>query len=239
MNKYGLENDFENFIFEIIEECDYEILDEREKYWIQTLNTLEPNGYNICLGGKKLYGKDNPFYGKHHTEETKQKISSKNKGRIISEKEREMRKRINSGENNPFYGKTHSKEVKQKIREANIANGNYLKTSERMKKDNPAKKYITNERMVLMINDFDEIINIFNSITEAGNYVKRCGISCAKHPGNSIGEVCRGNQKHAYGYVWKYFNGKIINKFDEMTCCNSSFIETIEQSKIRKERDLQ
>lgn len=31
MHKYGISN----FSFEIIEECDYEILDEKEKYWIK------------------------------------------------------------------------------------------------------------------------------------------------------------------------------------------------------------
>lgn len=40
------EDGIENFIFEIIEECPKELLNERELYWIKRLNTLE-NGYNM------------------------------------------------------------------------------------------------------------------------------------------------------------------------------------------------
>ena len=36
MNKYGVNN----FSFEIIEECNKEIIDERERFWILELNTL-------------------------------------------------------------------------------------------------------------------------------------------------------------------------------------------------------
>lgn len=40
-------------------------------------------------------GKGNPFYGKHHTNETKQIISKKLKGMFAKEK-------------HPFYGKHHT-----------------------------------------------------------------------------------------------------------------------------------
>lgn len=47
IKKYG----FENFTFEMIEECKEEQqLDEREKYWINYYNSYE-NGYNLTLGG--------------------------------------------------------------------------------------------------------------------------------------------------------------------------------------------
>jgi group I intron endonuclease len=47
--------------------------------------------------GVKLFGSLNPFFGKKHTEETKQILS-----------------KINSGENHPFFGKTHTEETKLK-----------------------------------------------------------------------------------------------------------------------------
>lgn len=48
IRKYGKEN----FVFEILEECNKEELNDKEKYWIKTLNaTNKENGYNITLGG--------------------------------------------------------------------------------------------------------------------------------------------------------------------------------------------
>lgn len=201
MNKYGIDN----FSFEIIEECNYEILDERERYWINELNTLEPCGYNIKNGGSKLFGEDNPFYGKHHTKESKRKISEKNTGRTASDQERQMRKAINSGENNPFYGKKHTEEAKAKIRETSANAGNYQRFSERMKLNNPNDgTYFS--KAVMMLDDDANVLDVFESTMSAGEHVKNLNLSNAKYPGNSISEVCRGTQKSAYGFNWKYLN---------------------------------
>lgn len=43
IKKYGKEN----FSFEIIEECNVEELNEKEAYYIESYNSLTPNGYNI------------------------------------------------------------------------------------------------------------------------------------------------------------------------------------------------
>lgn len=45
-NKYGIEN----FIIEQIEQCDSNIINEREQYWIKFYNTYQ-DGYNATLGG--------------------------------------------------------------------------------------------------------------------------------------------------------------------------------------------
>jgi len=84
-NKYGEDN----FEFSIIELCDESLLDEKEKYYIKFYDSnTNDNGYNIELGGKgkgqipdsikkkisenhaDVSGKNNPFYGKHHSKET-------------------------------------------------------------------------------------------------------------------------------------------------------------------------
>ncbi|QIG60125.1 GIY-YIG catalytic domain-containing endonuclease [Dishui Lake large algae virus 1] len=40
----------DNFYIELLEECDINITDYRERYWIDAYNTLYPNGYNVLYG---------------------------------------------------------------------------------------------------------------------------------------------------------------------------------------------
>ena len=81
-NKYGEHN----FEFKIIEECNIEKLDEKEMYWIEFYNTVDPEcGYNLNNGGGSNRGII-------PSEETKRKMSE-NHADV-------------SGENNPMYGKT-------------------------------------------------------------------------------------------------------------------------------------
>ena len=46
--KYG----WDTFIWDVLEECDDQIIDEREIAWISKLNTVRPGGYNLEFGGK-------------------------------------------------------------------------------------------------------------------------------------------------------------------------------------------
>lgn len=50
-NKYGEDN----FIFEVIEECDIDELDDKENYWINYYDSYH-NGYNLDYGGKGIRG---------------------------------------------------------------------------------------------------------------------------------------------------------------------------------------
>lgn len=54
LNKYG----FDNFIWEIIEECENSILSEKEEYYIKYFNSYYEynNGYNLTKGGLYNYG---------------------------------------------------------------------------------------------------------------------------------------------------------------------------------------
>ena len=63
ITKYGAEN----MKFEVIEECADAMLNDREEHWIQELNTLAPNGYNLRSGGG---------VGESVSDETKAKISA-------------------------------------------------------------------------------------------------------------------------------------------------------------------
>lgn len=95
--KHGVEN----FVTELIEECeDIVTLNQREQYWIDVLNARDLNiGYNVAPGGDggivwqpgkhpslgiRRCGSDNPFYGKHHTEQTKSKQKATWKRKIAN-----------------------------------------------------------------------------------------------------------------------------------------------------------
>ena len=143
---------------------------------------------------EKMSGENNPFYNKHHTEETKQKISEKNKGRkhtkeelnkmsesqkkrwdnMSEEEKKEFGKKIRErqmGENNPMYGKHHTEETKQKL-----------------SKNNRCKK-------VAQYDMDGNFIKTFNSIAEAQ---KTVGIK------SGIRLCCQGKIKQAGGYKWKF-----------------------------------
>jgi group I intron endonuclease len=114
--KYGWDN-VEHII--LYEGLSREDACQKECELIKYYNTRDDRfGYNIALGGdvhelseetrKKIsearkgknygmFGENAPFYGKHHSEDAKQKISNATRG-----------------ENNPNYGKPRSDETKQK-----------------------------------------------------------------------------------------------------------------------------
>lgn len=127
IQKYGW-NNFEHIIVA-------KKLTEDEAKWleielIKEWGSTNPNrGYNISHGGDtgnhlmgvlnpmygKLKGRNNPMYGKHHTEETKRKISEINRKYRPTEETKRKISKSTRGENNPFYGKTHTEEAKRKM----------------------------------------------------------------------------------------------------------------------------
>lgn len=118
----------ENFKVELLECCESkEELNEKEQYWIKKFNAQESKEfYNICKGGEAGPGGPN-MKGKHHSEETKRKMSEARKGslnsnygnhRKMNSMELKRHKELRKGENNPMYGKHHSDETKRKISEA-------------------------------------------------------------------------------------------------------------------------
>lgn len=83
IEKYGIEN-FEKEILKI-----FDSQKEAEEYEAQIVDrdfTLKEDTYNIAIGGnvRIMYGKNNPFYGKTHTQETRQKISDIHKGKSVN-----------------------------------------------------------------------------------------------------------------------------------------------------------
>ena len=139
IQKYG-KNNFTREILHISK--NKEENNEWEKIFIEKYNAQkDKNFYNIAPGGDggdlfhilpldkqkeirdnqsiRSQGKNNPMYGKHHSEETKQKISKIDKSYTQTKEYRDNMSRLQSGEKNPMYGRHHSEKTKQKISEKN------------------------------------------------------------------------------------------------------------------------
>ena len=101
--KYG-EDDF---VFEVIENCTAENIDEREIHHIKINDCLSPNGYNLLKGGVGTSGG-------HHME-TRMKMSASHKGKIITAITKARMSTSRKGEKNPAFGGdgTHIKPVAQ------------------------------------------------------------------------------------------------------------------------------
>lgn len=78
--KYGLDN----FSFDIVEECDVSVIDERERYYISFYDSMIPKGYNCDSGGKSggYFSKErkDKMSGRTSSEETCLKISDLQRG---------------------------------------------------------------------------------------------------------------------------------------------------------------
>lgn len=77
IKKYG----WSNFSVEILEEVPFDLLNERESFYIKQYNSLTPNGYNICVGGEGgkrtnvyVYSAQNGNFLEHYNSEQEASI---------------------------------------------------------------------------------------------------------------------------------------------------------------------
>jgi group I intron endonuclease len=104
--KYALQNAFvlygiDKFSFEVLEECDREMLNDKEVYWISCFDSVAPNGYNLTSGGGQ---------GVTVSDETKAKQSAVRKGRKLRPRSEEHKANISAVRK----GKKQSEEHKAK-----------------------------------------------------------------------------------------------------------------------------
>ena len=123
-------------------------------------------------------GSAHHLYGKHQTDEVKQKIREANTGRVQTEETRNKISNALKGEKNPFYGKHHSEETKRKISEANKGKSKRIKGA-----DKP------NARKVAQYDKDGQLVKIWDYMREP-YYV--LGISY-----NGIYACCNDKQKNS------------------------------------------
>ena len=133
IKKYG----WNNFVHTVLyKNLSQEEAKSKEIELIKKYNTKnKKHGYNVTPGGEGCSGEDNPWYGHHHTEETRIKMSKQRKGvpkteewkrkiresnmdRIVSdETKKKMRENHAdvSGMNNPCFGRKLSKKHIEKM----------------------------------------------------------------------------------------------------------------------------
>ena len=214
-NKYGEEN----FEFILLHELIFDnendrknMLDLIEKIYIVGWNLLDDRyGYNISSGGsngnnfagkseeemndiknkmsENTTGKNNPFYGKHHTEETKEKISNAKMGKYI-------------GNKNPMFGKHHTEEAKKKMSNAN---------KNKFGKD--SNHYGIGKKIAMIDKNTNKIVKIYNCIADASEEI------CGYRKNKNIGKCANGcdNVITVCGYKWRFLddnNNIILNNND-------------------------
>ena len=137
IEKYGKEN----FKVELIEWCNNkDVLSEKERYWIEYYNAVKSeNYYNLAKGGEgwnyNHKGNNHPMYGKHHSDETRLKMSL-----------------IKKGKSNSNKGRYHSQETKDKISKAmknKTRKPMSQKTKDKISKANKGKKFSEEHRINL------------------------------------------------------------------------------------------
>lgn len=143
---------------------------------------------------RKEHPEESPFYGKHHSDESRAKISaaSSGSGNYWYGK---------TGEESPNYGRKFSEEHKAKISAALKGKKKSEETKTKLSKSKTGKMMGANNpnsKPIIQFNVNGDIIAEYDSIKSAE---RALGISGkASH----IGDVCRGKQKSAYGFFWKY-----------------------------------
>lgn len=122
IRKYGVDS----FVFEIIEKCEIANINEREIYWIATLSSCAPYGYNLSTGGRNttwvykpsvetLKKRSIALTGKKRTAETKLKMSEAQKGKNLSDAHKEALRKSNIGRPSSNKGKPMTDAVKAKM----------------------------------------------------------------------------------------------------------------------------
>ena len=198
----------DNFEFTIICECDESQLNTMEQYYIFDLMVYDDRiGYNKNYGGSsgrpteesrkkmskakkgKYIGENHPFYGKHHSEETRKKISE-----------------AIEGKNHPNYGKHHSEETRKKISETEKGKTCSEESRKKMSEAKRGEKHPMYGKFgvkhnksipVVQLTLEGELVNVYGSSMDAA----RNGFN----HGN-INMCIKGKRKTHGGYKWCYLH---------------------------------
>lgn len=195
-NKYGSES----FVFDVLEYCDKKILQEKEQYWMETLNACD-KGFNISTkAGVHIGGMIGGVY--RHSEESKLKISQKNKGRKVSKDWIEKMKKHNTGKkltlehrlkcSDALKGRTFTEEHKTKI-------GDSLKGKKCNHSRDVSKRYVAKAY---------KITSPEGEVYEVLGLPEFCQLH--KLTRSSMASVASGRQKHHKGWKCEFMDKSLL-----------------------------
>ena len=160
---------------------------------------------------KSILGKNNPFYGRHHTDETKHILSAKGveynrlygnsfAGRIHSDESRKRMSKSHKGIST-WLGKHHTEETKKRLSESHKGKVSGFKGrhhSEESKKILSEKLIYANIKNKGVV-QFDLDMNIVNEFISTRAAERATGTN---H--HCISECCRGKLNTANGFIWRF-----------------------------------
>ena len=243
IRKYGIENFKLEVLRQDLEtQC---LLNLFECYYIKKYNTMINGGYgyNISNGGsngntfagkseeemneirrkmsnnnwmKKISPEETPFYGKHHTDESKRKIGDAHKGKHLTEEHKRKTSNTMNSRSDEEKEKWRNKikktwnsksqeeidEIKNRMREINKGENNYWygkHLSDETKKKLSVANYGLNNPNARSVVQLDKNMNLI----KVWDYAKQVENE-KKWFATTITSCCRGKQKTAYGYIWMY-----------------------------------
>lgn len=92
----------ENFLFEVLEECEPEVTNEREQYWVSHYDSFNSEkGYNLTSGGKQHFD---------FSKEVRQKLSESHKGLPRTQEHCENISKAKRGKSSGWEGRKQTPE---------------------------------------------------------------------------------------------------------------------------------
>ena len=177
IQKYG----FENFRWEILEECVLEDLDKKEAYYISLYNSVVPNGYNIYPSGSGIL--QNKY---------KKAVDVYNlRGEYITT--------FNSLTQASEYYKIPWQAISACVRQEIKYYKDKIYVYHGVTPDKAEKIYFTNGRRTAQYDLEGNLINIYPSANAAAKALKK-----NKNAGRNIRSAAEGKRKTAFGYKWIY-----------------------------------
>jgi len=209
LKKHGVENHTFQPVYYISPDSPQEVFDFRER---QIIKLIKDDGYeslNLTIGGDgcrgrivtaeqkqhlseikkgKMKGKENPFYGKKHTDETRKILSESRKGIKLTEDHKN--KLLSSRRGKPAWnsGIKYTDEQKSKLPKTWLGRSHSTDTISKMRKASKSKKGCL---------QYD--LN--------GIFIKKweCIGDAARHyniPRSNISLCCRGKLTKSHGFKW-------------------------------------